>query len=36
MLSALIGKAILKAVFKGMDVDPSDFGVPDWLGEILF
>ena len=36
MLSALIGKAVVKAVFKGLDVDVSGLGMPDWLTEILF
>lgn len=35
MLSTLIGSIVIKSVLHSLDVDVSDFGLPDWLTDIL-
>jgi hypothetical protein len=35
MLSTLIGSIIVRGALKGLDINPSDLGIPDWLADIL-
>ena len=35
MLSAILGKVIIRTAMRGLDIELPD-GIPDWLVDILF